>query len=291
MINRFHQKNTGHYSENAPWISVLIPAFNRALTLRQCVDSVIANKYNNIEIIIADNGSTDNTLTIAEELAHSDRRIRIIRHQRNLGPLANWRSCLDEASHDLIHWLWSDDWIEPEFYHQLTTGMHARQAQMGLSAHRIVCPEVGWWNIGGSLPDTTRQGDDLLVGILYGSVPIASPACCLLPKKSVQNHFHSNIPRIDKIDCSLRAIGPDQLMIMGSAYDSDFVYTDPEPLVNFRAHADSISIKDSKILDPHYAFARCWWSRRHHIPRKYNFRDFRCLFRNKCFNAALVAMI
>ena len=69
---------------NLPLISILIPAYNAAPFLRRSVGSALAQTYANIEVVIVDDGSTDDTPAIADQLAADDRRIRVV-HQENRG--------------------------------------------------------------------------------------------------------------------------------------------------------------------------------------------------------------
>lgn len=67
---------------NADLISVIIPAYNVKPYIEECVDSVLNQKYGNFEIIIVDDGSTDGTGELCDELCKSDSRIRVI-HKKN----------------------------------------------------------------------------------------------------------------------------------------------------------------------------------------------------------------
>jgi len=68
-------------------VSVIVPAYNCEQYLRQCIDSIIEQSYKNIEIILVDDGSTDNTGEICDAYAVRDKRIRVI-HTKNNGPAA-----------------------------------------------------------------------------------------------------------------------------------------------------------------------------------------------------------
>ena len=96
-------------------LSVIIPVYNVEIYLPRCLDSVIGQTYKNLEIIIVDDGSTDNSGKIAEQYAAQDDRIYVI-HQENrgLGPARN--SGLDVASGDFITFVDSDDWLELNAY-------------------------------------------------------------------------------------------------------------------------------------------------------------------------------
>ena len=71
---------------NNPLISVIVPVYNNEKYLCKCVDSILAQTYKNLEIILADDGSTDNSSKICEEYAKKDDRIKVI-HKKTAGYL------------------------------------------------------------------------------------------------------------------------------------------------------------------------------------------------------------
>lgn len=100
---------------NNPLISVIIPAYNSDRYLGRCLESIINQTYHNLEIIVVDDGSTDNTRQTAEEYAQRDTRIRVI-HQPNKGLVAARKTGLEAASGDYISAVDSDDWIASNRY-------------------------------------------------------------------------------------------------------------------------------------------------------------------------------
>ena len=94
-------------------ISVIIPAYNAEKYLEQCVESVRTQIYNNIEIIIVNDGSTDRTAEIIERLKEKDSRIRTLHKRINEGIGATRNSALELVTGQYILFLDSDDWIDP----------------------------------------------------------------------------------------------------------------------------------------------------------------------------------
>ena len=94
-----------------PWVSVIIPVYNVKRYLKQCLESVISQTYQNIEIIIIDDGSTDGSGPICDRYAARDSHIRVI-HSPNRG-LASARNLgLEKTGGAYIFFVDSDDWIE-----------------------------------------------------------------------------------------------------------------------------------------------------------------------------------
>ncbi|HJA50079.1 MAG TPA: glycosyltransferase, partial [Candidatus Fusicatenibacter intestinipullorum] len=94
-------------------ISVIIPVYNVEKYLKRCLDSVINQTYKNLEIILIDDGSTDNSGKICDEYAQKDERIIVI-HKENGGVSSARNKGLDICIGDYISFIDSDDWINLE---------------------------------------------------------------------------------------------------------------------------------------------------------------------------------
>lgn len=102
----------------SPEVSVVIPAYNRQDTIGRAIASVRAQTWQDFEIVIVDDGSTDGTAAVAERFA--DARIRVIRHERNCGASAARNTGIAAARGDYIAFLDSDDeWLPQKLENQL----------------------------------------------------------------------------------------------------------------------------------------------------------------------------
>lgn len=101
-----------------PLISVIIPVYNVEQYLRRCVDSVIAQSYSNIEIILIDDGSTDKSGEICDEIGKTDDRI-IVYHKENGGVSRARNYGIDRAKGEYIGFVDSDDFIAVDMYEYL----------------------------------------------------------------------------------------------------------------------------------------------------------------------------
>ena len=95
-------------------VSIIVPVYNVETTLERCVRSLSAQTYQNIEIILVNDGSLDHSLEICRRLAGEDGRIRVI-DQPNGGISAARNAGLDMARGELIMFCDSDDWVEPDW--------------------------------------------------------------------------------------------------------------------------------------------------------------------------------
>ena len=101
-----------------PLISVIVPVYNVETLLPRCVDSILTQTYECLEVLLVDDGSTDASGEICEQFAKKDTRIRVI-HKENGGLSSARNAGLDVASGDYIGFVDSDDWIEPEMYAEM----------------------------------------------------------------------------------------------------------------------------------------------------------------------------
>lgn len=105
---------------NKGLISVIIPVYNSALYLRECLDSVCNQTYKNLEIICVNDGSTDGSLGILQEYAAKDERIHVI-SQENRGVAYTRNIGLSVAQGEWLTWADSDDWLESDAYEKVMT--------------------------------------------------------------------------------------------------------------------------------------------------------------------------
>ena len=96
-------------------ISVIVPAYNVEDYLVRCVDSILAQTYKNLEIILVDDGSKDSSGKLCDVLAQKDERIRVI-HKANGGLSSARNTGMEAATGEYLAFVDSDDWIEPEAY-------------------------------------------------------------------------------------------------------------------------------------------------------------------------------
>ncbi len=125
-----------------PKVSVIIPIYNTERYLPQCLDSVVAQTLEDIEIICVDDGSTDGSDAILREYAQRDERVIVV-HQENQGLSAARNAGLDVASGDFIQFLDSDDWAEPTLLEDAYTRCVDDQAEMCIVRFRYVREDTG----------------------------------------------------------------------------------------------------------------------------------------------------
>lgn len=101
-----------------PLVSVIVPVYNTAEYLRQCLDSIVMQTYKNLEIILVDDGSNDGSEKIVDEYANKDRRIKVI-HKENGGESSARNVGLRLVSGQYVGFVDCDDWLDKEMYEVL----------------------------------------------------------------------------------------------------------------------------------------------------------------------------
>lgn len=121
MINNTVSKKTSiSYNKENLLVSVIIPIYKVDVFLKKCVDSVLNQTYNNIEVILVDDGSPDTCPEICDEYAKQDSRVRVI-HKCNGGQSSARNAGINIAKGDYITFVDSDDWIDPNAYKNLVS--------------------------------------------------------------------------------------------------------------------------------------------------------------------------
>ncbi|MBD5500360.1 MAG: glycosyltransferase [Lachnospiraceae bacterium] len=110
-------------------ISVIVPIYNIVEYLPRCINSIRRQTYRNLEIILVDDGSTDNSGAMAEKFALEDKRIKVF-HKENGGSSSARNLGIKKASGDYIGFVDSDDYIEPEMYERLLSVLLAENLLM-----------------------------------------------------------------------------------------------------------------------------------------------------------------
>lgn len=119
-------------------VSVCIPVYNGEKHLKESLKSVISQSYKNIEVLIVDDGSTDNSIHIITEFQKIDKRIRIIKNNKNLGLVKNWQKCIKSAKGNWIKFLFQDDIMHSECVEKMMEACTINNVKICISSREFL---------------------------------------------------------------------------------------------------------------------------------------------------------
>lgn len=102
-----------------PKLSIIVPMYNAENTVSECIESILNQEFREYELILVDDGSTDNTLNICKMYAEKDQRIIIVPLEKNMGLINARKTGVEIAKAEYIGFVDSDDWIERDMYSNL----------------------------------------------------------------------------------------------------------------------------------------------------------------------------
>jgi glycosyltransferase involved in cell wall biosynthesis len=235
------RRDQGTDKKGDPLVSILVPTYNGERFLRTTLTSALSQSYRNIEVIVGDDGSTDATPAILASVAASDDRVRIIRHEPNIGALENPRHLLAEARGEYVKYLMHDDVLATDCVRELVRGMQsAPEATMAFS-HRVLIGEDGRPLPGRELPKLMDRPGTIDGRLLGSSVLeqcnnlIGEPTTVLFARADVDP---ADLWLVD--GRSVDVLNDVQLWLMLLAKGSAF-YT-PRTLSRFRQHSGQNSV-------------------------------------------------
>ena len=124
----------------SPLISIVIPVYNAAAYIEQCIRSVLDQTMKEIEIVAVNDGSTDNSKQILERLALSDERLKVF-HQNNKGVSATRNFGLQHATGSYIGFCDADDWMEPTMLEEMYKAVTEQECEWAICNVMIVRDE------------------------------------------------------------------------------------------------------------------------------------------------------
>lgn len=245
-------------------ISILIPVYNRERYIADCIQSALVQTVSNFEIIIVDNASNDGTWEICQAFAKCDQRVNIYRNSTNIGPVRNWKKCIEKADGEYGKILWSDDLIAPNYLEKTLPFIHNKlNVGFVISGIEVFTDEQGRLN-DTYKPDNTGYYNtyDFINDILFYRLkkyPF-SPCCALFRLQDLREALHVNIPNKINSDFSLHGIGSDLLLFLIIAQKYTKFAIVQEKMTYFRLHPSCISASaGAEKLILHYDLAKAFF--------------------------------
>ena len=122
--------------ERQPLISIIIPVYNVEQYLDECMASVLNQTYTNLEVVLVDDGSKDNSPKMCDEYAARDLRVKVI-HKQNGGPMSACIAGVEKAKGEYLAFMDSDDWIDLNMMEELAKETTGNEKEMICSNYVI----------------------------------------------------------------------------------------------------------------------------------------------------------
>lgn len=233
--------------ENTPKVSILIPVYNRANMIRDCIQSALEQTYQDIEVVVIDNNSTDATWEICRALSEKDSRLRVFKNDTNIGPVDNWKKCIDSARGTYGKILFSDDLLSRDYVEKALPLIGDDVAFVFSSAKIGPDPDhaqIHYQRRNAATTDAVFiDAGEYINEVLMGFGTLVSPGAALFRLKDLKDNFVKGIPSRKIHGFSYHGAGPDLLLFLLTAIQYKKVAHLPLPLVFFRKHDDSATIK------------------------------------------------
>ena len=171
---------------NNTLISIIIPIYNTANYLPTCLDSIINQTYQNLEIILVDDGSTDNSYQIAKEYTKKDPRIKLI-HQKNQGLSVARNTGVAESTGTYLAFVDSDDEISHDMIEKLFAALQKNKADISICSFKEVYPNSKTTHFSHKYTTKIYNTKDALKAMLKEQGFMVSATMKLFPKKYFKN--------------------------------------------------------------------------------------------------------
>jgi len=192
-------------TNSQPLVSVVTPVYNGAEYLAECIESVLAQTYENWEYVIANNFSTDSSLEIAQQYAQQDARIRVHNNKEFLNQKQNWNHALCQISAESKYCkvLHADDWLFPGCISRMVALAEANPTVGIVSSYRLVEARVELDGL--PYPSTFMPGRDICrLNLLGGPRVFGSPTSLLIRSdiiRSRQDFYDESVIHADTEIC------------------------------------------------------------------------------------------
>ncbi len=213
-------------SDSVPRLTIGLPVYNGAAFIGQAIESILAQTYEDFELVISDNASTDGTEAVCRTYAKADRRVRYVRNETNIGAAPNYNRLLGMSQSRYFKWAAHDDVLAPAYLTRCVEVLDRRPSVVVCHTETIYIDEHG-----------------AACGTFDDRLDLRSPR----PHERYRDYLFRPYPRCNAIFGVIRMTALRQTPLLGSYLSSDRVllgelalrgeiYRVPEPLFLRRDH-------------------------------------------------------
>lgn len=232
-----------------PLVSIVIPVYNREDFVGEAIESALAQTYDNIEIVVVDNCSTDKTWDIV--LKYENSKLRAYRNETNIGPVLNWKRGIELSKGEFIKLLFSDDKISNNFIEECLNFFDDKTAFVLSPIATLRGKELSRQSFYSKNRYSSREYFYSCYILFSEEFPF-SPGAALFRKIDIERSFVTNIPTMQDLEPMKNGAGIDLLIYMTIAHKYQTICVSKKSLAIFRAHANSFSCADVGIFKYYY---------------------------------------
>jgi len=217
-------------------ISICIPTWNSASYLKEAILSATNQSYENIEILVVDNCSTDNTKGLVEDLQKNDERIIYKKNDTNIGLFGNLNRCLEHASGEYIKFLCSDDLLHPNCIELMVPHLAKdKNIQLVTGGRLRFDIDEGIKSIARfSSVKETVAGDVVIHKCLFGRNYIGEPTAVLFRADTAKRGFRKDLEQLADIEMWFHLL------------EKGTILNIPEPVCFIREHNEQFTKSNIK---------------------------------------------
>ncbi len=208
-------------------ISIIVPIYNVEKYLAKCIDSIISQTYNNLEIILVDDGSTDTSPKICDDYQKKDNRIKVI-HKKNGGVSSARNLGLINSTGEYIGFIDPDDYIEPNMYECLLNTLKSENTQISMCGYNEIKNNKIDKTIIYSQKTISSEKllkdifDTTCMGVVWNKLFKRS----LFINKETKNYFYENLHYCEDLTMLLNILNPEDHIAMVNKSLYNYIITD-----------------------------------------------------------------
>lgn len=229
-------------------ISVVVPVYNVMPYLRDCLTSLQAQTYTEIEFLLVDDGSRDGSGALCDEFASRDARFRVL-HQQNAGVSAARNAGLTAATGDLIAFADGDDWVDPDIYTRLAKRLAGENADAAMCGYYEYVPAPRTTFVRSPGHQETDGPRDALFWVMTRNGYFTA-----IWNKLFRREIIGLEQGKGTFDPSL-GVGEDEVWLLQALARCRRVAYDPAPLYHWRSRPDSAS-RLNQLTDRHMSILK-----------------------------------
>lgn len=205
-----------------PKLSILIPTYNYGEYLSQAVKSILSQSFSDFEILISDNASTDNTHHLVKELSTTDNRIGYFCQPVNIGMVANWNWCLQNAKGEYVLFLFADDYFLSENALEALVNTLNNNQKAAIAVSRRLCVEkdghprmraddlgkAGYYSASTAINNCWRTSANL----------IGEPSAVLIRKSATNRGFLGELKQLVDFEMWLHCLSQGDLVLLDDTF-------------------------------------------------------------------------